>query len=128
MTAPAQWLIILFGVWIIAVGLLMLIKPQAALRYLGKAASTHAINILEITWRLIAGIALAIYAEHSKFPDVFRVLGYFIIATSALLYFVPRRWHARYAVWWAENLPASLVRFASFFAFAAGAFLIYAAV
>ncbi|MFQ5564320.1 MAG: hypothetical protein ACE5FO_12215 [Parvularculaceae bacterium] len=126
--AVGQLLVILFGLWLIVVGVLMAAKPQTALRCLGKAASTNVINYAELTLRLIAGLALALYAEFSRFPEIFRIVGWFVVATSGILYFVPRPWHARYAVWWAENLTASIVRLLAPVSIAGGVFLIYAAV
>lgn len=127
-TAAAQLFIILFSLWLIAVGALMAAKPRVALRYLGKAASTYFINYAEITLRLIAGLALALYAEFSKFPEIFRIFGWFVVATSGILYFVPRAWHARYARWWTEKLTAPIVRLFAPVSIAAGAFLIYGVV
>ena len=126
MTTIAQWTIILAGVWLIAVAALMAASPRRALYYLAMAASTDFINYTEITLRLVAGAALVVYADHTRAPEIFRIAGWFIAATSAMLYVVPRRWHARYAVWWSRKLGPILVRSMAPFSMAAGGLLIYA--
>lgn len=127
MTTLAQWLVILFGVWLIAVSTVMLASPQTAARYLSKAASTNFLNYLELTLRGIWGLALVQYAELSGFPEVFRIFGWFMVVTTAVLFFIPRKWHARYTVWLVK-LIAPYMRIASPFSLAFGIFLIYAVV
>jgi len=63
MATVAQMLIIISGVWLIAVGVLMFVRPQSAIRYVGKAASTNLINYSELTLRGIWGVALVSFAE-----------------------------------------------------------------
>jgi hypothetical protein len=55
--------VILFGIFIISVGILMLFNPEKALAALRKAGSTNLINYAEITFRLIPAIALVIYSR-----------------------------------------------------------------
>ena len=123
-----RWVVILGGVWLIAVSCFMLARPQTALRCLGKMASTNLINYAEISSRMIWGIALVLAAELSKFPEVFRILGLFLAATSAVLFLVPRKWHAGYASYCSNRLSPPLVRIFAPFSLAFGIFLIYAIV
>lgn len=51
-----------------------------------------------------------------------------MIATSAVLYLVPRRIHHQYALWSASLLTLTKVRFISPFSFFMGVFLIYAVI
>jgi hypothetical protein len=126
MATVTQILVIISGVWLIAVSILMFVSPQSAIRYVGKAASTNLINYSELTLRGIWGIALMSFAEFSKFPQILGVFGVFILVTTAILFLVPRKWHARYAMWCSNNLTAPLVRFLSPLSLAFGVFLIYA--
>ena len=128
MTTVAQWLVILSGIWLIAVSILMFVSPQTALRHLSKMASTNFINYLEITLRMIWGIALVQYAKFSQFPEVLRSFGLLVVITSAVLFFIPRKWHARYAVWWSNKLAPPFVRIASSLSLVLGVFLIYSVV
>jgi len=93
MVILAKCVIILFGIFIISVGILMLFNPEKALATLRKAGSTNLINYAEITIRLIPAIALVICAPYSRFPEILKLFGWFMIATSLILYFVPRKYH-----------------------------------
>ncbi len=122
------WIVIAFGLFIIYVGFLMLLTPLKALFILRKAASTNFINYAEITLRLIPAISLVIYADFSRHPLIFQCFGYFMIATSMVLYFVPRRMHHQYALWNASLLTPLKVRLISPLSFLLGGFFIYAVV
>lgn len=89
----AKYLIILFGLFFIGVGLLMLIKPKTARATLRKAGSTNLINYGEITIRIIPAIALIIISGLSKYPVIFKLFGWFMLLTSIVLYFVPKKLH-----------------------------------
>ncbi len=69
----AKWVIILFGIYIILIGFLMLVKPKMARAILRKAGSTNLINYAEITIRLIPAVALIFYSDYSKFPEAFAI-------------------------------------------------------
>jgi hypothetical protein len=110
MVLLAKWTILLFGLFIISVGFLMLFKPEKARATLRKAGSTNLINYAEISLRMIPAAALVLYAEGSRFPEVFSVVGWFMLATSVVLLFVPRKVHHGFAVGAAEVLRPVLVR------------------
>jgi uncharacterized membrane protein YfcA len=125
MTIIAKYIVILFGIFLIGVGLMMLLKPTKARAYLRKAGSTNLINYSEITIRMIPAAGLVLYSEYSKFPEVFNYLGWFMIATSLVLYFVPRRFHHRYAMMCADILRPKLMRVISPFSILFGIGVIY---
>lgn len=54
----AKWTIIVFGLFFICVGLLMLTKTEKANAILRKAGSTNFINYAEITIRIIPAVGL----------------------------------------------------------------------
>lgn len=93
----ARWTLITFGIFFIAVGVLMLFKPKTARETLRKAGSTNFINYAEITIRMIPAAALIIFSEQSQYPDFFTLLGWFMLITSFVLYFVPRRLHHNFS-------------------------------
>ncbi|MFC4720930.1 hypothetical protein ACFO5O_01245 [Geojedonia litorea] len=126
MTLIAKYIILLFAVFLIGVGLLMCFKPIKARAYLRQAASTNLINYLEITIRLIPATALVLYAEHAKAPNLFTYLGGFMIITSLVLYLVPRRLHHSYALLCADWLNPSRIRALSPLSIVFGAGLLYA--
>ena len=86
-------IVILFGLFFISTGLLMLVKPKIARATLRKAGSTNFINYGEITIRMIPAIGLILVANNSKFPELFKIVGWFMLLTSFVLYFVPRKLH-----------------------------------
>lgn len=128
MAIIAKYIVILFGIFLIGVGLLMLLKPEKAREYLKKAGSTNLINYSEITIRMIPAAGLILYSEFSKFPEVFKYFGWFMIGTSVVLYFVPRRLHHRYALMCADILKPQLIRMTSPFSMIFGIAIIYSVI
>lgn len=124
MVLLAKWIVILFGCFLISAGFLMLFYPSKARAIIGKAGSTNFINYAEITIRMIPATALVIYADFSKYPEVFSVVGWFMIITSLVLYAVPRKTHHAYAVYCAAFLKPNLIRLTSPFSILFGSFLI----
>jgi uncharacterized membrane protein YfcA len=125
MVTIAKWTVILFGLFIIYVGFLMLFAPKKARETLREAGSTNFINYGEITLRMIPAIGLIIYADYSKYPDVFRIFGWFMLGTSIILYFVPRRLYHGYSLKSADILKPSYFQLISTFAFLFGSAIIY---
>lgn len=119
----AKWIIILFGIFLILVGFMMLFKPNTALDTLKKAGSTPFINYAEITIRMIPAAAMVIYSEYSLFPQFLNLLGWFMLGTSFILYFVPIKLHHNFALKSAENLNPLIVRFISLPSFLFGGFM-----
>lgn len=122
----AKSIIIIFGIFIISSGLLMLFAPEKARQILRKAGSTNFINYAEITLRIIPAIGLILAAEVSKFPEFFKILGWFMLITSLILYFVPRRLHHGYSVKCADIIKPFYFQIISPLAFLFGFILIYA--
>lgn len=125
MTLLAKYTIILFGLFFIFVGFLMLFYPTKARATLRKAGSTNLINYGEITIRMIPATALIIYADLSKFPEVFKVFGWFMLITSLVLYFVPKQLHHNFSNKAADILKTLYFQFISPFSFLIGAIIIY---
>lgn len=128
MILAAKYLVVLFGVFLISVGFLMLFNPEKARAILRKAGSTNLINYTEITIRMIPAIALIIYANFSKYPEALKVLGWFMIATSLLLYMVPRSKHHKYSLYCANILKPNYVKMVAPFSMAFGSLLVYAVI
>ncbi|MCZ4317459.1 hypothetical protein O4H26_00485 [Aequorivita viscosa] len=121
----AKWISILFGVFIILVGFLMLFAPKKARTILRKAGSTNFINYAEITIRLIPAIAMILYADFSKFPIAFKIFGWVMVLTSAILYFVPRKTHHRFSMKSADRFKPIYFHLISPFAMLLGGLIIY---
>lgn len=121
----AKWLVIIFGIFIIFVGFIMLLEPKKARIALRKAGSTNFINYAEITVRLIVAIALILYSDLCKYPEAFKILGWFMLITSLILYFVPRKLHHNFSMQSADILKPIYFRFISPVAFLFGVLIIY---
>lgn len=126
MQTVALVILIAASIWLVAVGIAMAWRPATCIRLLGKMASTQRINLAEQALRGSAGAAMVVRAAHSKAPLLFEVAGWFIVATSILLIFLPLRWHAAFAIWWSQTLRPGAVRALSPVAAALGTALSYA--
>lgn len=116
------------GFWLICVGAFMALLPNNALRVLRLTASNRTVNNSEQGLRLLAGLALVLRSPASKLPEIFEIAGWFIILSSLVLLVLPLRWHAAYAIWWADQFKPATVRFIAPLSALAGIGLIYAAV
>lgn len=125
MTIIAKYTIILFGLFFIFIGFLMLFNPTKARETLRKAGSTNFINYAEITIRMIPATALIIYADLSKFTEVFKIFGWFMLITSLVLYFVPKHLHHNFSNKAADILKPLYFQLISPFSFVIGIVIIY---
>ena len=103
----------------------MLFNPKRANNILRKAGSTNLINYAEITIRLIPAIGLILSADNSKYPEVFKIFGWFMLVTSLVLYFVPRQLHHNFSLKAAEILRPFYFQLISPFTILIGILLIY---
>ncbi len=125
--AAAQILVVVSGLWLMVVAGIMVAKPDTALAALGAMGSTALIQFGEHGLRLLAGLAFVGAAPVSKFPLAFQVFGGFLAVSSVLIMIAPRRWHQRYARYWAARIPIWSVRALAPVSAAAGAAVIWAA-
>ncbi|MDO8367446.1 MAG: hypothetical protein Q7T20_11655 [Saprospiraceae bacterium] len=125
MIVLAKWIVIGFGAFFIFAGMLMLFAPRKANRILRKAGSTNFINYAEITIRMIPAIGLILSSNSSRYPEFFKIFGWFMLGTSLVLYFVPRQLHHQFSVKSADILKPLYFQLISPLAFLIGAFLIY---
>ena len=127
-TSIAQWIIIIFGVYIICAGFLMLFAPRKARAILRMAGSTNVINYTEITLRMIPAAGFILYADHSRYPDIFKIFGWFMLISALVLYFVPRQIHHNFSLKSADILKPLYFQLLSPVAWLFGAALIYAVI
>ncbi|WAC01850.1 hypothetical protein N7U66_18585 [Lacinutrix neustonica] len=120
-----KWIVILFGLFIIFIGFVMLFAPNKARATLRKAGSTNVINYTEITLRLIPAIALIIHSEASKIPEAFQLFGWIMVVTSLILYFIPRKAHHRFSMKSSDVLKPLYIRRIAPFAFILGGVILY---
>ncbi len=106
----------------------MLFNPQKARATLRKAGSTNFINYAEITIRMIPAAALVLAADISKYPDAFKLIGWFMLGTSFVLYFVPRKMHHQFSLKAADILKPLYFQLIAPLAVAIGLLIIYSVV
>lgn len=118
-------IVILFGIFFISVALLMFFRPKIARATLRKAGSTNFINYAEITLRMIPAIGLILVADHSKFPELFKIFGWLMLLTSFVLYFIPRKLHHNFSNKCADILEPIYFQLIAPFALFIGILIIY---
>jgi hypothetical protein len=121
----AQVITLLFGMFFIGCGCLMLIVPTRARNIIRKAGSTKLINYGEITVRMIPAAAMVIAAEASKFPEPFKIMGWFMLGTSLVLFFIPPKLHNAFANKGADRLSPLMLRLIAPLALGIGGLIIY---
>lgn len=115
----------LAGLWLMAIGVVMVAWPLRALAMLKAAGSSPAIHFGEMAVRAGAGGLLMLAAPTSRLPAVIFALGAFLVVTAVVLSILPRRWHGRYSLWWARRIPPTAVRLLGPLAVLAGAGLVW---
>lgn len=101
----ARYGVIAAGLWLVLVAGWMFFRPAACRAILAKMGSTPLIHYGEHAVRALAGLCLVGAAAASNAPLILTVAGSFIVVSSIVIALAPRRWHAAYAIWWAERLP-----------------------
>ena len=124
MELASRLIVLAFGLWLICVSLFIIIRPNAARRALRKFASTNLINYTELGLRLVVGLGLYGLAGYTAYVGWLQIAGGFLAVTAIILMLIPRTWHHKYALWWADKLKPWQVRFCAPFSFIAGALLI----
>ncbi|MFN3997642.1 hypothetical protein [Algoriphagus sp.] len=120
----AKWTLIAFGLFFILIGAIMLFRPKIARETLRKAGSTNLINYGEITIRMIPATALIIFSNYSKYPEFFKLFGWFMLITSIVLYFVPKKLHHAFSNKCADILKPGYFQLISPFAIMIGIMII----
>lgn len=128
MALLALVVILAFALWIAAAGGAALASPAVARSWIGRFATSHAVNWAEQAWRGSAGIALLVRGPASHWPHAFTVAGWVLVISSLALLIIPLQWHAGYARFWAAKLPLPVVRLAGIAALALAGALAWAAV
>jgi len=95
----ASILVLLTGLYLIGLALVFLLSPARATRFLGGFASSAFTHYLELVLRLIAGVAVLLYAPQMLFSGFFVIFGWILVVTTVGLFAVPWQWHQRFAQW-----------------------------
>lgn len=120
-----QWLILLFSLFLIVLGGLLLIRPRAVFAPLEAYAHTLHLHVVAASVRILLGLLLLAVASASHFPVALQVIGAVSLAAGLLVGGLGRRRFIALMSWANNILPRYRYLFA-LFAIAFGAFLAYA--
>ncbi len=116
--------VVAFGLFLIGLAVLIFTAPSRAERFLRGFASSALTHYTEQGIRLVVGAAMVTFASSMRYPELFALFGWLIIASTAVLLLIPWQWHNRFA-----NLVMPPVfrrmRLFALGAFALGAFILY---
>lgn len=112
------------AVWLLFAFAAMLFTPDRCLKFLRKMGSTPAIHFGEHILRGLAGLSLMGIASETSYPKAYFIIGGFLLTTSILIGLAPRRWHHKYAVYWADKVSPLALRIMSVVPFVVGVYLI----
>lgn len=115
-----------FGLFLIGLAAVITAAPSRAESFLRGFASSALTHYTEQGVRLVVGVALVNCASTMRYPRLFELFGWLIIASTAALLLIPWQWHHRFA---AQVMPPVFRRMTLFAcgAFALGAFILYSA-
>ncbi|MBT2972078.1 MAG: hypothetical protein B6D72_12610 [gamma proteobacterium symbiont of Ctena orbiculata] len=119
------YLIIIFGLLIVAAGLVILIKPEALFGLLRDNSDTLFLHIVAVAVRLILGILLVSESEASRYPVIIEILGWLSMIAAVVLAVIGRNNFKR-LMSWALSLFKPYGRVGGALASLFGAFIVYA--
>jgi hypothetical protein len=99
LAALATAVVFLSGLYLVALGLLSLLRPSQASGFLLGFATSARTHYLELVLRMLAGFAFVIEFSTQAFELPFHVFGWLLVGTTACLFLVPWQWHRRFAQW-----------------------------
>ena len=95
----SRTLVFAVGIYLLALGIGALLRPETAKRFLGGHATTLPRHIMELALRMLAGGALVLSAPRMAVSTAFLAFGWVLIGSSLLLALLPWRLHQRFATW-----------------------------
>ncbi|HKP68420.1 MAG TPA: hypothetical protein VJV05_03985 [Pyrinomonadaceae bacterium] len=90
-------ILILVGIYFLVLGMACIFARSIAKHFLLGFAGSAFKHYLEMTLRMIVGIAMVIQAPHLHYAAAFTVFGWMLIGTTAVLLVIPWQWHRRFA-------------------------------
>lgn len=93
----AKTILIAVALFLFALGLVALMRPGSAKRFLLGFATSAPKHYAELVARLLAGGAMLIAAPHSTYATGLSIFGWLLIGTTAVMALVPWHIHRRFA-------------------------------
>lgn len=93
----ALTVVLLTGLYFIALAAVSLLMPVRSNRFLLGFADSPLKHYAELFLRFVVGAAFVIYAPRMLFSEGFTLFGWVLLVTTACLLLIPWRWHHRFA-------------------------------
>ena len=93
----ALTVVVLAGLYLLALGTASLAVPARANRFLLGFAGSQTVHYAELFVRFVVGAALVLYAPRMFLSGAFNLFGWILLVTTGCLFLVPWRWHHRFA-------------------------------
>ena len=118
-------IVLTFCVFLIGLGIVIIVDPQRAERFLSSYASSARAHYTEQAARLTVGAAMVIFSPSMWYSDLLNLFGWILIITSIGLLLIPWQWHHKFGEW-AIPLTLRYMKFYALGAFVLGIFFVYA--
>lgn len=93
----AHTVLYVFGLLLLASSGLTVVRPSMAKRFIRAFAQSARLHYTEQAARLVIGVSLVVSASDMWMPTLFRVIGWVVVGSAALLIVLPWQWHRRFA-------------------------------
>ena len=93
----AKTILVAVAIFFLLLGLIALIRPSIAGRFLLGFAGSALKHYVELGVRFVVGGAMLVVAPHSTYSVALTVFGWLLIVTTAVMAVVPWRVHRRFA-------------------------------
>ena len=124
MIQAASFVVVAFGLFLIAFTGVVFLNPTLARKFLAQFASSAKAHFLEQAIRILVGAALVVLSPAMWQSGAYRLVGWVIVISSIALLIAPWQWHRRFG----ERIQPLFTRYLKVYAlgaFAFGAVLIY---
>ena len=95
----AQLVVVVAGLYLVALGVTALVRPLRARRFLEAHATSARVHFTELVLRLTVGVALVNTAPRMLGANLVLMAGWILIGTTLALAVTPWRVHRRFAEW-----------------------------
>ncbi|MEO6518517.1 MAG: hypothetical protein ABIO17_05940 [Pseudoxanthomonas sp.] len=89
--------VFLSGLYLIALGVLSLLRPAQGSRFLLGFATSARLHYVELLLRILVGFAFVVEAPNFRFELPFSVFGWVLVGSTVFLFLIPWQWHRRFA-------------------------------
>lgn len=97
--------VVLAGLYLIALGGISLLAPSRARLFLLGFAGSKPAHYAELMVRFVAGAAFIVYSPRMLLSGAFNLFGWVLLVTTICLLLVPWQWHRRFA---RQSVPRAL--------------------